>query len=76
MGLTGITEITGLGKEVIIICTIITNNNYNKPTINVDNIINCSNMYNEKLEIVKRYERREEKDTKYIIKDSVIVINE
>ena len=68
--------LTGLAKEVIIICTMITNNNYNKPTVDVDKIINCSNMYNEKLEIVKKYERRERSDTRYIIEDSVIVINE
>lgn len=73
MGLTGI---EGIAKEVIIICTMITNNNYNKPTVDVDKIINCSNMYNEKLEIVERHEKRKKTDTKYIIEDSVIIINE
>lgn len=72
----GTIEIAELAKEVIIICTMITNNNYNRPTVNVDKIINCSNMYNEKLEIVKKQEKEKKANTTYTIQNSTIIINE
>lgn len=75
-----LTEVAGLVKEVIIVCTMIANNNYNRPTVDVDKIINCSNMYNERLEILNKRERekeenREKGDT-YIINGSEVIINE
>lgn len=66
-----------VGKQVIIICTIIANNNYNKPTVDVDKIISCNNIYNEKLEILDKKEKEtKEKRNTYIINNSKVVINE
>ena len=77
MELMELTAVAGLVKEVIIVCTMIANNNYNRPTVDVDKIINCNNMYNERLEILNKRERenREKGDT-YIINGGEVIINE
>lgn len=68
-----------LARQVIIVCTMIANNNYNKPTVNVDSIISCNNMYNEPLIINKKKEINTdniESKNVYIINNSDINIEE
>lgn len=70
-----------LAKTVIIVCTMTANNNYSRPTVNVDKIISCNNMYNEPLVINKRREninnnQNAETNNVYIINDSDVKIND
>ena len=70
-----------LARQVIIVCTMISNNNYSRPTVNVDRIISCNNMYNEPLVINKRREnsnnnQNTETNNVYIINDSDVEIND
>jgi hypothetical protein len=70
-----------LAKTVIIVCSMIANNNYSRPTVNVDKIISCNNMYNEPLVINKKREsnnnnQNTENSNVYIINNSDVDIND
>lgn len=71
-----------LAKEVVIICVMLANNNYNKPVVNVDKIISCTNIYNEELVVNKRrnpytdnLNNNSDSRDVYVINDSNITID-
>ena len=69
-----------LARQVIIVCTMLSNNNYSRPTVNLDKIISCNNILNEPLIINKTKQDINNKTTEtnnvYIINDSDIKIND
>lgn len=70
-----------LARQVVIVCTLIVNNNYNRPTVDVDKIISCTNIYNEPLIINKKREslynnEDTERNNVYIINDSDVEIDD